>query len=56
MPVEIRELVIKATITQEEGAGSTSARGVAGSDSPAEEIINTCVEKVLEILKERNGR
>jgi len=56
MPVEIRELVIKATITQEEGAGSPPERGAAGNGSPTEEIINTCVEKVLEILKERNGR
>jgi hypothetical protein len=56
MPIEIRELVIKATVAQEgeEPAGSTSS-----SDSSAnqkEEIINECVEAVLQILKEKHER
>ncbi|WP_202915936.1 DUF5908 family protein [Pontibacter pamirensis] len=58
MPIEIRELVIKATVAQEDGAASapSSARASDINDSPTEALINTCVEKVLEILKERNGR
>lgn len=56
MPVEVRELLIKATIIQEiplngEGQGNHD-NGV----SPAEEIIKVCVEKVLEILKDKNER
>lgn len=57
MPIEIRELVIKATIAQEQDttAGSAATRAT-GNESPAEALVNTCVEKVLEIIKERNGR
>ena len=57
MPIEIRELVIKATVssdggTASSGTPSTSENGVsAGSD-----LINACVEKVLEILKEKHER
>lgn len=57
MPIEIRELVIKATIVQDGAVGDRS--GSAGQNNgvtPSEELINTCVEKVLEILKEKNER
>jgi len=59
MPVEIRELVIKATITQDKAGGGaqptagTNSGNVAASN---EQLINTCVEKVLEILRKRNQR
>ena len=57
MPIEIRELVIKASIESEAGGGT----GITGADTgnnslPNEELIKSCVEKVLEILKEKNGR
>jgi hypothetical protein len=57
MPVEIRELVIKATIEQNGAAASGAAGTNAGSNSsPGEDMIKTCVDKVLEILKEKNER
>jgi Family of unknown function (DUF5908) len=58
MPVEIRELVIKATVTQDGNpAQATSASPSSNNSvSPAEEIISTCIERILEILKEKNGR
>jgi hypothetical protein len=59
MPIEIRELVIRATVTQE----ADSAKGMAGDAasgnnnvSASEEIINTCIEKVMGILKEKYER
>ncbi len=57
MPIEIRELVIKATVVQD-GAASPAAPAPGNNNnvSPNEEIINTCVEKVLEIIKDKNGR
>jgi hypothetical protein len=56
MPIEIRELVIKATVVQD-GAASAAAPAPGNNNvSPNEEIINTCVEKVLEIIKDKNGR
>jgi hypothetical protein len=57
MPVEIRELIIKATLEQGGAAAAGSAgAGTGGNQSPTQAIINVCVEKVLEILKEKNER
>ena len=50
MPIEIRELVIKATVTQDSNAGNTPKPG-ASPDSANQELIKACVEKVLEIIK-----
>ena len=54
MPIEIRELVIKASVGQE-GQGSGNAPSAANSGS-SDEVIKACVEKVMEILKEKNER
>ena len=59
MPIEIRELIIKATVVQEGSGAGTSATGAGSGNndaSPNEELIKTCVEKVLEIIKDKNGR
>jgi len=57
MPIEIRELVIKATVTQESGSGSNMpATGSNNAVTPPEELINTCTERMLEILKEKMER
>lgn len=53
MPIEIRELVIKATVGPEGQGGGGGKATNAGS---SEEIIKACVEKVMEILKEKNER
>jgi len=57
MPIEVRELIIKATVAQETSQGGASATG--GNNNvvaPDEEMINTCVERILEILKEKMER
>ena len=60
MPIEIRELVIKATVDQTQGGqiSNTNAPGKSTSSgsSPGEDIIKECVDKVLAILKEKNER
>ena len=58
MPIEVRELIIKATVTQEGtgGANSTPSPNTNNNVSPQEEIITACVEKILEILKEKDAR
>ena len=58
MPIEIRELVIKATVVQEGNAGATSAPSSNSNNnvSANEEIITACVEKIMEILKEKDAR
>jgi len=52
MPIEIRELVIKADVSSEGGAAS--ARG--GSSTNKEEIIQEVVDKVLEVIENKNER
>jgi hypothetical protein len=55
MPIEIRELVIKAVIGQEgQSTGNAATGGNTGSSN--EETIKACVEKVMELLKEKNER
>lgn len=58
MAIEVRELVIKATIVPEgaENQAPSSSSSTDNNVSANEEMINTCVEKILEILKEKNGR
>lgn len=57
MPIEIRELIIKATVVST-GAGNGERGASSGNNdvSPNDEMINTCVDKILEILKEKNER
>lgn len=59
MPIEIRELVIKATVDQSQSAGANTTapgKGSQSNSSPGEELIKECVDKVLAILKEKNER
>lgn len=59
MPIEIRELVIKATVDGSQspaGAASAAGKGTSSSSSAAEELIQECVNKVLAILQEKNER
>jgi hypothetical protein len=57
--IEVRELIIRATVLKEESGQGAAGAGNASENndsSPNEELIKTCVEKVLEILKDKNGR
>lgn len=58
MPIEIRELIIKATVTPEgaQGGGNNTGGSSDNDASPGESMINTCIERILEILRERNER
>lgn len=58
MPIEIRELIIRATVSQNSTAAAqnTAATQSGNASSSNEQIISTCVEKVLEILKSKNQR
>ena len=55
MPVEVREIIFIATISQDkEVSPKTAASGATGN--PNLDIIKACVEKVMELIKEKNGR
>ena len=57
MPIEVREVTIKATVQQDTG-GTTKpgGAGVNNSVGPNEELLSTAIEKFLEILKSRYER
>ena len=52
MPIEIRELLIKAHI--ENGKTEGGEKGKGGGNQ--EEIIAACVEQVMQLLKEQRDR
>lgn len=51
MPVQVNEIIIKATVS--EGGDAAPAAGGAGGSDPSgkDAIIAECVEQVLEIMK-----
>lgn len=66
MAIEIKELVIRAIITDdnisgksegdEGGSETSSSNNSADNDDKMEDIVNTCVEQVLEILEKKYDR
>lgn len=53
MPIEIRELLVKATVRDRE---SERQSGSQDQRAKKEEIIQECVEQVLDILKHKKER
>lgn len=56
MPLEIRELVIKASVGDAQSSSETESASSGSTEEQQATIVNLCVEKVLEILKEKNER
>jgi Family of unknown function (DUF5908) len=58
MPIEIRELIIKATVQQDTGGPGKPAPPPEQSNNVGnnELLIQTCVDKLTEILKNRYER
>jgi len=62
MPIEIRELHIKAVV-EPGGSSGDAATSTAGgektdkqSEQNTEQLIELCVEKIMEVIKEKNER
>jgi hypothetical protein len=55
MPVEIKELVIRAVVTQQPGEDSPEASS-PGEDSDRQTIVEECVRQVLRVLKNSKER
>lgn len=57
MPLEIKELHIKATLSDSnQGTGRGGSDRGTGDDSAKEEMVSMCVDKVLQILKDKKER
>jgi hypothetical protein len=55
MPIEIRELIIRATISGAEGTGEETSEGEV-VDTDENGIVAECVEQVLKILERQKER
>ncbi|MCB0643884.1 MAG: hypothetical protein KDC44_19690 [Phaeodactylibacter sp.] len=56
MPIEIRELVIKATVNQSIGASNNASLTPEDLQRLQRDIIKECVETVLEKVEQKNNR
>ncbi|HSK13710.1 MAG TPA: DUF5908 family protein [Phnomibacter sp.] len=56
MPVEIRELIVRATVGNPNQGGSNNAQPGGEEAVPKEEIVKECVTQVMEILNDKNER
>lgn len=61
MPIEIRELVIRATVESgKDGTEKPAAAPANGAATPAntdnDQVVQACVEQVLEILRRKQER
>jgi hypothetical protein len=60
MPIEIRELIVRATVDSGKIAEQKSANPAQNKDNSAEvdtdRIIQACVDQVLAILKRKQDR
>ena len=64
MPVEIKELIIRAVATDDHTPGAASPQGLpktasAGTGTSSEDqqaLVEACVRRVLKILKQSNER
>lgn len=59
MPIEIRELYIRVTVTSEGGAKSAAKGSDAGAaKEPLDKsaLVAECVEQVMEILQQKKER
>lgn len=54
MPIEVKELIIKATVQEEGKKGG--GKGGKMDDATKDEIIMECVDKILRLLKNKRER
>ncbi len=55
MPVEIRELVIRAEVNPRQGEAGEAAGG-AGGATDRERLVRDCVEQVMELMRQKEER
>ena len=53
MPVHVHELIIRAVVDGKGGGGAPAAKSAGGD---RDDLVRECVERVLEILAEKDER
>jgi hypothetical protein len=54
MPIEIREIVIRATVNQGDASVAPNATPPASSSPP--DVLQECIDQVVQVLKDKNER
>ena len=59
MPIQIRELIVTATVDEQKVTGTSPAThtsAASGGSAVKEELIQACVDEVLRVLKQQVRR
>lgn len=58
MPVEVRELIIRASVVKDQKKEAKSPDTTAGNNSvpPAQELMEACMERVIALLQDKCDR
>lgn len=56
MPVEIKELIIRANVGNPNQGGSNNSTATDQEAVPKEEIVKECISQVMNIIQDKNER
>ena len=56
MPVEIRELIIRASVGNPNQGASNNSTATEQEPVPKEEIVKECIQQVMGIIHDKNER
>ena len=56
MPIEIREVVIKAQVRDAQSTPNTPVTGATQQPTDLENLIQECVNQVMQILEDKKAR
>jgi hypothetical protein len=57
MPVEIREIVIRATVSQNDAAAAPGGGNLAGGGDPSgPDVLQECLDQVIQVFEDKKER
>jgi hypothetical protein len=55
MPIEIREIVIRATVNQGDASAPQPGAAAAGS-AASQDVLQECIEQIVQVIQDKNER
>jgi len=58
MPIEIREIVIRATVSQNDAAAAPGSGGnlAGGGDPSGPDVLQECLDQVIQVFEDKKER
>lgn len=57
MPVEVRELIIRAAVVKDQGQQAKSPDTTSNNSvTPAQELVEICIERMIAMQQDKNDR